>query len=326
MKVTVYGAGAVGLCLAARLAKGGAEVSVVARGDTLAAIRAAGITLHAPAQTITARVAASDDPGDLGVQDAVIVTVKAPSLPQIAGGLAKLVGPETRVAFAMNGIPWWYFSGRGGADADERLPRIDPGDAIRKVVAIDRAIGGVVYCGCDVVAPGVVHAETAKARLTLGTPDGGGRDAVEALAARMRDEDFAVEVAPDIRKVIWSKIQVNICSGLFGALTGLTPKDLYGDPACAEGVRRLAAEVGAIAEAMGHPTGLDIENMIRLQTGQQHKSSIVQDLEKGRPMEFDSVFGTPLDFAKRKGLAVPTLELLVTLARHRARTTGAYPG
>jgi len=326
MKVTVYGAGAVGLCLAARLAKGGAEVSVVARGETLAAIRARGITLRAPAQEISARVAASDDPAEFGVQDAVVVTVKAPSLPQIAGGLARLVGPETRVAFAMNGVPWWYFSGCGGADADRRLPRIDPGDAIRGVVAIDRAIGGVLYCGCDVVAPGMVHVETAKARLTLGTPDGRGLDAVEALAVRMRDEDLAVEVTPAIRKVIWSKLQVNICSGLLGALTGLTPKDLYGDPDCAEGVRRLAAEVGAIAEAMGHPTGFDIENMIRLQTAQQHKSSIVQDLEKGRPMEFESVFGAPLEFARMKGLTVPTLEFLTTLVRLRARTTGAYAG
>lgn len=324
MKVCIYGAGAIGGCLGGHLFKGGAEVSMVARGANLAALRARGLTVQAPAQTIKATVTASDDPAVLGRQDVVIVSVKAPALPEIAEGLKPLLGPKTLVAFVMNGIPWWYFLRHGGADEGRQLPRIDPGDAIRKAVGIERVVGGVIYCGCDVVEPGVIHVGSPKGRLVLGTPDGSTSPALEALAAAMRDEDFTVEVTPTIRQVVWSKLQQNICSGLLGCLTGTTPKSTYVDPHCADGVRRLVAETGAVARAMGFPTEVDAEKILVAQRNQVHISSIVLDLMKGRKMEFDAMFGTVVEFAKLKGIPTPTLDLLAALVRIKAAAIGSY--
>ncbi len=159
----MFGAGAVGGHIAGRLARGGADVSVVARGPHLAAMQANGLVVHAPDGTIEARVRASADPADLGVQDAVLVSVKAPALPAIATALRPLLGPDTSVAFLMNGIPWWYFHREGGPHDGRRLPRIDPGDAIWNAVGPERAIGGVVYSGCTVTSPGVIEVDNAMA-------------------------------------------------------------------------------------------------------------------------------------------------------------------
>ena len=157
MRIAIYGAGAIGGHLAARLARGGANVAVIARGPQLAAIRATGIRIEAPDGTWTARpTAATDTPADLGVQDIVITAVKAPALPQIAAAIAPLLAPHTQVAFVTNGIPWWNFHQHGGPWDDRRLPRIDPGDAIRHAIGPHRAIGGVIYSACTVTAPATI--------------------------------------------------------------------------------------------------------------------------------------------------------------------------
>ncbi len=187
MKVCVFGAGAIGGHLAGRLAEGGAAVSVVARGAQLDAIRADGLTVRAPDRTIHARVAASDDPAALGPQDAVLVAVKAPSLPSVAAGIGPLLGPETPVVFVMNGIPWWYFDRHGGPLDGRRLPRIDPGVGVREAVGPARTLGGVVYSACTVVAPGVIEVAGTGSRLVLGEPDRTAPlDRAEAIAAPLR--------------------------------------------------------------------------------------------------------------------------------------------
>jgi 2-dehydropantoate 2-reductase len=326
MKVCIYGAGAVGTCLAGRLAKAGSDVSMVARGASLTAIRQNGVRVRTPLQEIAARVRAGDDPAALGPQDVVLVTVKSPALPSIAYGLGRLLGPDTVVGFVMNGIPWWYFLAHGGAFEGRPLPRIDPGDRIRDAVPVERVLGGVFYGGCDVEAPGVVHVESRQTRLTLGRPDGAASPAAEALAAALTDADFKVEVVPDIRRIIWAKLQVNLCSGLFGALAGAAPKDMFGDPACAAAVRRLVDEVRATASAMGWPTTLTADALLDATRNQVHKSSIVQDLEAGRPMELDATFAAPQEIARMAGVPTPTLDLLLALVRIRARGTGAWPG
>jgi 2-dehydropantoate 2-reductase len=326
MKICIYGAGAIGGYLAGRLYKGGAEVSVIARGANLAAIRRRGITVKAPLRTIDARVSATDDPASLPPQDAVVVAVKAPSLPSITGGLAPLLGPQTKVAFVMNGIPWWYFHAHGGPFDGRRLPRIDPGDIMLKSVGVERTIGGVIFAGCDVVEPGVVHVETPKTRLILGRPDGRPSPDIEMLAEHLRDDDFIVEPTAHIRRRIWSKLQMNICSGLFGCLTNAAPKWSYSEPACEHGVRRLCAEAGAIADAMGCPTGFDADKLLARVRHQSHKTSIAQDLGNGRPMEFDSMFGAPLDMARLMSVPTPTFDLLAELVKVRARVAGSYDG
>ncbi len=324
MRVCIYGAGAVGGALAGRLFKGGAQVSAVARGATLEAIREHGLTVRTTLEEIKATVNASDDPAALGPQDAVIVAVKAPALPAVAAGIGPLLGSKTIVVFAMNGIPWWYFLRHGGEHEGRRLERIDPDDALRRAIGIERVVGGVVYCGSEILAPGVIRVETPRGRLFLGTPDGRSPPDLEALAAVLRMPDFTVEITREIRKILWSKLTQIICSGLLGCLTGTTPKATYGDPACADGVRRLVAEVSAVARAMGYPTEIDAEKLLAAQKNQTHVSSIILDLLKGRKMEFDAVFGTPVEFARLIGVPTPTLDLLSALVKVKARDVGSY--
>jgi 2-dehydropantoate 2-reductase len=325
LKVCIFGAGAVGGCLAGRLSNSDAKISVLARGDSLAAIRDNGITVHAPHSEMHARVTASDDPAELGPQDAVIVCVKAPALPSVARTIGPLLGPDTVVVFAMNGIPWWYFHRHGGALDERRLPQIDPDDALWNAVGPDRALAGILFCACDLVSPGVVHVETAKGRLILGGPDDATAGRAEALAALMRADDFAVPVSPDIRQVIWSKLQLNIATGIFGCLTDTPPEGIYGDRDIEAGVRAVIAEVGAVAEGLGFATGQTADDIIGRVRNQSHKSSIVQDLANARPMEIDPMFVLPLEMARLAGVATPTLDLLVALVRAKARSVGSYP-
>lgn len=326
MKVCIYGAGAIGTCLAGRLSRGGAEVAMIARGATLAAIRRNGIIMTSPTREVRARVAATDDPATLGPQDVVMVAVKAPSLPAIAASVATLLGPDTLVCFVMNGIPWWYFHRHGGEQEGRRLPKIDPGDVMLDTVGLERAVGGVIFAGCDVVAPGEVHIENPRTRLVLGHPDGRISPGLAPLAAHLRDDDFAIELTPHIRRTVWSKLQMNLCSGLFGCLTNAAPKWAYAEPANELGVRRLVAEVGAIADAMGCPAAYDGDKLLGQVRTQEHKTSIAQDLEAGRPIEFDSMFGAPLEMARMMNVPTPTLDLLVALVKVRAVQVGSYQG
>ncbi|HVG52153.1 MAG TPA: 2-dehydropantoate 2-reductase, partial [Xanthobacteraceae bacterium] len=172
MKICIFGAGAIGGNLAARLGASGADVSVIARGEHLAAMQANGITLEMPKETITAKVKASADARDLGPQDVVLVTVKAPALPEVAANIAPLLKSDTAVVFVMNGIPWWYFHAHGGAHDGRRLPAIDPGDAVWNAIGPQRAIGGVVYSANSVVRPGVISNTNGRMHLIIGEPDG----------------------------------------------------------------------------------------------------------------------------------------------------------
>lgn len=324
MKVCVYGVGAIGGHLAARLAKGGAEVSVIARGANLAALRAKGIVVETPRGELAAKLRATDDPATLGKQDAVVVAVKAPALPSIVGGLAALIGPETSVAFVMNGIPWWYLHRHGGAVDGKRLPRVDPGDALLETVRIERTIGGVIYGGCDAVAPGVVKVEAAQTRLILGHPDDRKSERIDALAAHLRADDFVVETSTNIRRDLWAKLQVNISSGLFACLTDQSLRAAHDEPGCRAAVRSLVDEIVALATALGCATGLGIERLAGQPT-QQRKTSIALDLERGRPIEFDAMFGAPLALARLMNVPTPTFDLLAGLLKLRAIAAGSYP-
>ncbi len=324
MKVCVFGAGAIGTHVAGRLAKGGAAVSVIARGPQLAAMEARGVRVHAADGEIEARVVASADAQALGRQDAVIVTVKAPALPSVARGIGPLLGPDTAVAFAMNGIPWWYFQGTGAAGEGRRLPKLDPGDALREAVHPARVVGGVVYSACTVTEPGVVHVENQRSRIVLGAPDGRPSERIEALAAILRAGGLAINVTDRIRDAVWAKLLLNLGGGPLAVLTGCTPGQFYAEDACRIATRRILAEAAAIAAAMGYPIEPNAEGQIAQGAKSQHKSSILQDLEGGRPMEIDALYGVPLDFARTHGVPTPTLDLLAAMVRARARQAGLY--
>ncbi len=233
-------------------------MSVVARGAHLAAIRANGLTVETPDTTINVKLPASDNPADLGPQDAVIVTVKAPALPAVAATIAPLLGPDTSVAFPMNGIPWWYFHAHGGPLDGRRLPRLDPGDALWTAIGPHRAIGGIFWPACSVPAPGVVRLLTGAGRGTVfGEPDGSTTPRIEALAAAFRAADLPVTIAANIRELIWQKLAFNLSAGPMCVLTQSAVRATHEEPALIDCSRRMLAEAEAIALAMGYRLDID---------------------------------------------------------------------
>lgn len=325
MKVCVYGAGAIGGHLAGRLFKGGAEVSVVARGAHLAAMQRDGLVVHAPDGEIRAPVAASADPAELGTQDAVIVAVKAPALASVAAGIEPLLGPDTSVVFAMNGLPWFYFHQHGGALDGTRLARIDLDDAMWNAVGPERAIAGIVYSACSVAEPGHIHVE-GRSRLLLGEPDGAISPRAQAIAEILRAGGINMEVSPRMRDEIWRKLLLNMLTGPLCVLGQANLNDALTDPETQAAGRAILAEGTALAHAMGCEISLNTDKIMAGNRGVQHKPSILQDLELGRPMEIDALYVTPLELAQRLGVAMPVFELLVALTRVRARSAGLYAG
>lgn len=324
MRICVYGAGAIGGHLAVRLARGGADVSVIARGPHLAAIQRDGLTVHTPEGQLNARVQASDDAKALGPQDAVLVTVKAPALPAVAAGIGPLLKPDTPVAFVMNGIPWFYFHGIGGALEGRRLPKIDPGDALWRAVGPERAIAGVVYAASTVIAPGVIDLENAHPRVVLGEPDNRETQRVQSIAAHINGGGMQAIVSTRIRDELWNKLLGNLGNGPLTVLTQVSMQKLFEEPLCVEAARTVMAEAQAVANALGaHPSG-NHEKRIEHSKGIDHKPSILQDLELGRPMEIDALFDAPLELARMVGVATPMLDLLVAMVKVRARAAGLY--
>ena len=324
MKICIFGAGAIGGHLAARLHRAGADVSVIARGAHLAAIQANGLTVHAVDGVHRAAVRASADPAELGRQDAVFVTVKAPALGAVAASIGPLLGPKTPVAFVMNGIPWWYFDRLPGPHEGQSLPRIDPGDTLRHAIGPGCTIGGVVYSASAVVEPGMVEVEQPKSRFILGEPDGTLSDRVLALAGLISKGGISGEATPTIRTEIWNKLISNLAGGTLAVLTGCAPKNIYVEPAAEQAALRMMQEATAIAQALGADPTTNHAQRIGNQRSMDHKPSILQDLELGRPMEIDGMFDGPLTLAHLAGVEAPTLELLVALCKLRSRSAGLY--
>jgi 2-dehydropantoate 2-reductase len=326
MRIAVFGAGAIGGHVAFRLARGGAEVSVVARGRYLEAIRERGITVRARDVTDTMRVAASDDPRALGVQDAVITTAKAHSLPGIARTIGQLLGPDTPVAYVVNGIPWWYFHRHGGEHDGRRIERLDPEGALWDRVGVARAIGGIVYSACTVVEPGVIQVENATSRIILGEPDGTVSPRAEAIAGALRAGGMGGEVTGNIRLAVWEKLAGNMGNGPLAILAGRPMKDYMAHAAVYQAAIRAMEECHAVARAWGCEVTADAEKRAAANAASAHKPSILQDMEMGKPMEVDAQFQVPLEMARLAGVETPLLDLTIALAVERARAAGLYAG
>ena len=312
MRICIFGAGAIGGHAAARLARGGAEVSVVARGPQLAAIRARGLRIEAPDASFAAEIRASQDPAELGPQDAVLVTVKAPALPAVAASIAPLLRPDTAVAFVMNGIPWWY-AGEGS------LPRLDPADAVRRAVGLERTLGGVVWSACTVVEPGLVRVQSESSRILLGRPDGAPSPVAERIAHHLTAGGMASAVTPDIRRELWVKLLNNLTNGPICLLSRADMKTTFAEPALREAALRILREGLAIAAAEGHALEEGAEARILRSITLAHKPSILQDVEASRPTEFAALFEAALDIGRARGVSSPTLETMVALARIATR-------
>jgi 2-dehydropantoate 2-reductase len=324
MRACVYGAGAIGGHLAVRLAKGGADVSVIARGPHLAAIQANGLEVHAVDGVHKIKVTATDDPRAVGPVDAVFVTVKAPALPAVAAGIAPLLRSDTPVAFVMNGIPWWYFLHLGGPYDGRKLPRVDPDDVLLNVVGPERAVGGVVYSASAVIDPGVIEVEQPKSRVVLGEPNGTLSERVAAMAETITKGGIRGEATTEIRTEIWNKLIGNLAGGTIAVLSGLSPKAAYSQPAAREASLRIMHEAAAVAWALGARPTTNHDARVANQSSMDHKPSILQDLVLGRPMEVDGLFDAPLVLARIAGVETPTLDLLVALCKLRAEASGLY--
>jgi 2-dehydropantoate 2-reductase len=326
MRVAVFGAGAIGGHVAFRLARGGAQVSVVARGAHGDAIARNGIRVITPELDEAQRVACSADPAALGPQDAVIVTTKATALGEVARAIGPLLGPETPIAYVMNGIPWWYFHAEGGPHAETRLDALDPGGALWDQVGISRAIGGVVYSACTVIEPGVVRVAQVKSRVILGEPDGTVSPRAQAIGAALEAGGMGGPVVTDIRNAVWEKLSGNVASGPLAILTGKGLSGMIGDPVLRQAGITAMQECLAIAAAHRQDVTLDVAARLDAWASFTHKPSILQDLELGRPMEVEAQLTVPLTLARMAGVATPVLDLLVSLAKARAETAGLYAG
>lgn len=324
MKVCVFGAGATGGHIAGLLAQSGAAVSVIARGAHLAAIRASGITLRTAGGTTRTMVNASDTPAEIGVQDLVLVTLKSHALAAAAGTIGALLGPQTTVVFLQNGVPWWYYHGHGGAQEGRRLPLIDPDDALWKSVDPARVIGGIMSTACTLTQPGVVEVKGDSRPVTLGEPDGSDSARLRTVAALLRRAGFPVETTPRIRDAIWAKLALNLGSGPLGVLAPAPLQDMFADQVLVDARFRVLSEVAAIAEAMGCSVQIDFAAQMTFVRNSRHLPSVVQDAVAGRRLEIETMFRAPLQMAREKGVATPTLDLLVALCVLKARTAGLY--
>ncbi|WP_138445477.1 ketopantoate reductase family protein [Sinomonas susongensis] len=323
MKICVYGAGAVGGHIAGRLAEGQAEVSLIARGEQLAAIRQHGLRVQTRDGELLSHPTATDNPSELGPQDIVIVAVKAPALPAIAENIGSLLHKDSLVLFVTNGIPWWYFHSHGGNLDGTHLPRLDPGQALWDHVGPARAVGAVAYTACSVVAPGVIRAENPVNRLIIGRPDGKPDARLETLASLLGPTGLEVTVTPKIRDAVWAKLLMNLIGGSLAVLSASPMKDVLDKPAIAGTAKAMADEGAAIAQALGCDPGNPEEGLSKLAKS-GHLQSIAQDLLAGRPMEVDAMFRVPLDLAELAQVPTPNLDLVIQLATQRARAAGLY--
>jgi 2-dehydropantoate 2-reductase len=325
MKLCIFGAGAIGGHIGARLAQTDAEVSLVARGAHLEAIERNGLRLRSGGEEIVAKVPASDDPATLGVQDYVIVTLKAHQLAGAAAAMQPLMGPETAVVTAMNGIPYWYFHGLDGPHGDARIEAVDPGGAVWDAIRPERVIGCVVYTALEVVEPGVVVHESGD-RYSLGEPDGSKSERALALGKAMSAAGLKAPVKTNIRDEIWLKLWGNLSFNPIAVLTHGHLEQMAGDPGTRAIARAMMVEAQAIAEALGARLAVDVDRRMDMSKAVgPHKPSTLQDLERGRPMEIDALVTSVQEMGRLTGKPTPTIDMILTLVQQRARNAGLYP-
>ncbi|NJM83213.1 MAG: 2-dehydropantoate 2-reductase [Tabrizicola sp.] len=323
MKICIFGAGAIGGYMAAKLAEAGADVSVVARGPHLAAMQANGLTLIENGTRSTRKVRASANPAELGPQDYVVVTLKAHSVPPVVPAMQPLLGPQTTVVSGVNGVPWWYFHKLGGPLDGRRLATVDPGDAQWNGIGPDRVLGCVVYPAAEVSEPGVIHHIEGN-RFTLGEPDGSTSERATALSKALGAAGLKAPVRPRIRDEIWVKLWGNLSFNPVSALTHATLDVLCTDPGTRPVVRAMMVEAQEIAEKLGVKFPIDVDR--RIDGGAAvgaHRTSMLQDLDAGRPMEIEALVGSVVELGQLTGTPTPTIDIVLALIRLRARMAEA---
>lgn len=318
--VCVVGCGAIGGWLGAGLVRAGCDVSVFARGATLAALQAHGLRIGDEQHPVRA----SADAASLGVQDLVVVSVKAPALRDVVRQIGPLIGPQTVVLTAMNGVPWWFFQGFGGPLAGTQLQAVDAGGEIAAAIPAANVIGCVVHASCSVEAPGVIHHHFGNG-LIVGEPSGQMSPRVQALAALLTQAGFAASVSSQVQKDVWYKLWGNMTVNPISALTGATTDLILGD----ELVRNFVSTVMLEAKEIGGRIGIPIDqqpsdrHQVTLKLG-AFKTSMLQDVEAGKAVELDALVTVVKELGTLTGVPTPFTDALLGLSRLQARMRGLY--
>lgn len=325
MKICIFGAGAIGGYMGVKLVQAGADVSLVARGPHLAAMKSKGLTLiEDDGAPQTVQVTASDNPVDLGPQDYVIVTLKAHSVPPVVPNMQPLIGDNTTIVSGVNGVPWWYFYKIDTDLEGTRLATVDPGNAQWDGFGPDRVLGCVVYPAAEVSEPGTIkHIEGN--RFSLGEPDGSKSDRAMALSKVLSAAGLKAPVRPRLRDEIWVKLWGNLSFNPISALTHATLDVLCTDKGTRAVARNMMLEAQQIAEKLGVKFPIDVER--RIDGGAAvgaHRTSMLQDLDQGRPMEIDALLGSVQELGLVTQTATPTIDTVLALVQLRGRTAGLY--
>jgi 2-dehydropantoate 2-reductase len=324
MKVCIYGAGAIGGWLGVKLARAGCAVSVVARGATLASLRDHGLRLQEGSEILSAQVRASASPADLGVQDLVVVAVKAPAMAEVAKSIAPLLGPDTMVLTAMNGVPWWFFHGFGGSYAGTRLKAVDPDGAIAQAVPAKHIVGCVVHASCALKEPGFVQHHFGN-RLILGEPSGAKTQRVQQLAALLDQAGFEAVVSEQIQKDAWYKLWGNMTVNPVSAMTGATTDLILSDDLVRGFISAVMLEAREIGARVGIPIAQQPEDrhQVTRKLG-AFKTSMLQDVEAGKAVEIDALVTVVKEMGAMTGVPTPFTDALLGLSRLHARVHGLY--
>lgn len=322
--ICIFGAGAIGGLMAAKLEMAGTPVTVVARGPHYEAMRTKGLVLRSEGQEITTRPTVATDPKDVGPQDYLVLTLKAHSLIPALAQIKPLIGPSTTIVTAINGIPWWYTYKLGGAFEGKRIDSVDPGGALSAAFPPAQVLGSIVYPAAEIAEPGVIE-HTYGDRFTLGEPDGSRSERAAKLSELLIKAGLKAPVRPRIRDELWVKLWGNMAFNPVSALTGATLDKVISDPGTHAVCRAAMIEGQAVAEKLGVKFALTVDK--RIAGGAEvgaHKTSMLQDLEKGRPLEIEALLGAVVEMSEWVGVDMPIGRALLALVRQRAemRTDG----
>mgnify|MGYP006288350557 FL=1 len=314
-KVAIVGAGAIGGWMGVHLARAGVQLSVLARGDTLAALQKNGLQLHQAGELHTVPVTASNDAAALGVQDLVVISVKAPALASVAQQVGPLIGPNTVVLTAMNGVPWWFLQGFGGPVQNRALASVDPEGSIARAIPAPHVVGCVVHASCSVDAPGVIRHHFGDG-LIVGEPSGQASARVQALHALLQQAGFNATLSPQIQKDIWYKLWGNMTVNPVSAITGATTDQILDDELVRGFISSVMLEAKAIGERIGIPIDQNPEDRhaVTRKLG-AFRTSMLQDVQARKPIELDALVGAVRELGQMTGVATPFTDALMGLTR-----------
>jgi 2-dehydropantoate 2-reductase len=323
MKFLIAGAGAIGAYIGARMANVGLDVTLFARGPHLRAMQEHGVEVKSAEGDFVARPKIADSLEEVGPVDVVFLGVKAHGLIQLAPQLRPVLGPQTTVVSTQNGIPWWYFQGFGGELEGLRLERIDPGGVISSAIEARRVVGSIVYFSTEISSPGVIqHIEGN--RFTLGEPDGSRSDRLRRIAEALIVSGLRCPVTTRIRHEIWVKVLGNASLNPVSALTRATVVQMIRDPGVSVLIRNIMQEVEAVSNKLGMELPVTIDQrMAGAEKVGEHKTSMLQDLEAGRPMELEALVGSVVELAERVGVAMPYSRTVYSLTKLLAQSAAA---